>query len=271
VNFDSLYYLIFQQLNVLGEGFSLTPKLRVERQFTSCQWGKWGGELGISGNAEVSATWPFLTPTPVPVPMYVKVSINGSVNTSLAVEDIVLEPPKADFTGNFGISPSIRGSLGVGADELLSAEGWVQGTANVAFQYPAPTPPDPIWSNLKTLTGSLEGGLAAQILIWKWENALLKCEWNAVNDQVTCGFPRPSFRSKFLTEPSLIPRDYLNNPDHGKFTRSTRGLRDSATDSVTLQAAVYPYSDVNLSGNDKTLYAVWVADNPSRSSTPNRR
>lgn len=252
------------ELKMLGKGFSLKPKLNVERQFTSCQWEKWGGELGVSGNAEVSATWPFLTPTPVPVPMYVKVSSNGAVNASLTIEDIAFDPPKADFTGKLGISPAIRGSLGVGADELLSAEGWVEGAAEMAFQYPAPTPPTPIWPNLEKFVGSLTGGLAAQILIWKWENALLKCEWDLVTDKVACSFPVPANRSKPLVEPTLIARDYLNHPSYATLRSSTRGLRD--TTPAPVQTIVFPYSNADISGNNNAVYATWLSDNPARSA-----
>ncbi|OQW91642.1 MAG: hypothetical protein BWK78_04025 [Thiotrichaceae bacterium IS1] len=254
------------ELKMLGEGFSLKPKLNVKNQFTSCQWEKWGGELGVSGSAEASQSWPFLTPTPIPVPMYVKVSLNGAVNTSLTVKDIVFDPPKADFTGKLGISPAIRGSLGVGADEFLSAEGWVEGGAEMAFQYPAPTPPTPVWPNLEKFVGSLTGGLAAQILIWKWENALLKCEWNLVTDKVACSFPVPANRSKFLVQPTLIARDYLTNPDYATLRKTDRGMRDVSTTTTPLQTTVFPYSDAHLSSNSNSLYAVWLMDNPARTA-----
>jgi len=62
----------------------------------------------------------------------------------------------------------------------------------------------------------------------------------------------------------LIERDYLADPNYGTLRKSTRGLRDS--EPVSLQTAVYPYSDADLAGTGNQLHAVWLADNPGRSA-----
>jgi hypothetical protein len=75
----------------------------------------------------------------------------------------------------------------------------------------------------------------------------------------------------------LMERDYITNPDYGKFVNgkgytlnraSAQGLSTTTTLSVTspIQINVFPYSDTNLSSSGNNLYLTWLYDDPQRTS-----
>jgi hypothetical protein len=244
-----------------GFEFSLTPSLNLGGQYLhpDCQY-KWTGSFGLNGHIEKSQSWPFLFwAGPIPMPMYAKVAFTFDADASLGIENI--NPKK--LNGQFSLEPYVRGSLGAGFDQILAIEGWIGGGANFEFQYPQ-TP------NLKDITIYLNGGVSVYAFLWKWEKEALRWDWELIKSSLQ------TFSSDFElpTMPRLISREYLNNPDSGKFFKLssfslktiTEKEKTYSIESAILQNSVFPYSEPSLSSSSNLIGLTWVQDNANRTA-----
>jgi len=250
-----------------GFEINLYPMLNFEGQFnpSECKWGI-GGYIGLAGGLELKKSWPFIIMAgPIPVPMYAKASLEVSANVQGGATGW---PPQENLNGKLQISPYARGSLGAGVDEFLSVEGWIGGGADFGLQWPEePT--------LEELTIYLNGGISVYALFWKWEQELLKWDWEYVKSgqgaTVYKDIPQ-DLRSRRM--PKLIERDYLRRPDYGRFNRKPAlkittgevGGKKYSVATGALQSTVFPYSKASLSSSGTNFYLTYLYDDPNRTS-----
>lgn len=232
-----------KEMKVAGHTVNLTPGLQVNGVFnySQCKY-NWSGSISLSASVNIKKSWPFvLTIGPVPLPMYTKACLNVSVNDTLSLEAI--SPVK--LNGEIGPNITAWGSLGVGLDEIINVEGWIQGATDFVLQFPNnPT--------VKKLTITLSGGVNGTIFIFKWEDELLTWNWDIYSS--SSGTAGASLFSP--GKPTLIPREYLK----------TRGTFNRTNASSPLQSSVLPYSHAHLSSNNTKMNLVWVRDDSFRTS-----
>ena len=244
-----------------GFEFSLVPKLNLYGQFIKGENRyKWKGMFGLSGNIEVSKSWPFLfTLGPIPVPMFLKGTFRFGADASLSIENLT----PLTLNGMFDLNPYIRGMVAAGVDNVIYAGGWIGGGAEITFQYPR----EP---NLAEFNIYLNGGIQIYALGLKWENDLLRWDWSLTKSTtIISGMDKLMF-----TEPKLVNRDYLFSPDSGKFFNRpdfslVQSLSRNSTmevKSAKLQSSIFPYpeSDIDFSGSNGAL--VWLVDDPVRTA-----
>ncbi|HBI23452.1 MAG TPA: hypothetical protein DDX84_04440, partial [Nitrospiraceae bacterium] len=113
---------------------NLFPILNIDGEFfpATCEWG-YEGAIGIAGEMNLKQTWQTVcVPCIIPIPWYIKLNMNLSVDATIGLLDV--DP--LSLNGQLGLNPYVRGSLGIGVDEVLSGEGWVGGGGDMQLQYP---------------------------------------------------------------------------------------------------------------------------------------
>ena len=247
---------------VAGFDINLFPYLQFDATFSneSCSW-LWGGQFGIAGEVAFSKSRPFiLMAGPIPVPMYAKASLSLSMDAGIGLQD--LDP--LSFNGNLAMNPYARGSLGAGVDSVVAIEGWLGGGAEFDLQFPdEPT--------LNELSIYLNGGATVYAWLWKWENELLKWEWDLLGSSGRSILMVPELGP---IAPKLVPRNYLTSPRYARFSGGKeskvpgffeQGV-SSGTWSAPLQSMVFPYSEPAIAAGSGALDLAWLYDNPTRSS-----
>jgi len=241
--------------NLAGFSFSLYPMVDIEGQYypSFSDW-DWGGYAGIHGKAEFKKSWPFVVMAgPVPVPMYAKASFSLEAEALLGVTSI--DP--LGLNGKISIEPYVRGSLGAGVDEMLAVEGWIGGGLTMGLQFPEePT--------LEELSIFLNGGFTIYAFLFTWENELLHWEWSLIEKKLVSS----KVPVLDIDHPSVAPRDYLQKNNYGMFAggKILTKSSDARTQYYTLQENVFPHSEPAISSSGQYLYAVWLYDDPQRSS-----
>jgi|GEM_PF-2347177 len=243
-----------------GLEYELTPKLGISGTFSDseCRW-QWGGLAGVSGKVELSKTWPTVVVIgPVPVPVFFKLSFELEADATLKIMD--LAPIK--MNGELDINPYLRGSVGVGVDDVLNGQVWVGAGADFVLQWPQ----DP---TLKELTVYVNGGFTGVLFLFEYEQELFRAEWALYEG------PSPTpFVFQTKGEPRPFRRGYLNVPGYGTFVNRPKHFRTSVSTrapfgapvSSPIQLAVFPYSSPSLSASNGNLYLTWLYDDPVRTS-----
>jgi hypothetical protein len=216
---------------------------------------------GLAGAFDLHKSWPFLIMAgPIPVPTYAKVALE--VEAEAQVQLTSLQP--AILSGSFGLDPYVRGSLGVGIDEVLAVEGWIGGGLNLDLQYPA----EPNFD----VAIYLNGGATVYAFLWQWENEFLYWEWPEEK-----GAPRSRLFSPMTVRssgPMPVPRDYLKNAGYGRFysrpTAAGLGRLTTVLDRLSpkigpLQTTIFPHSEPDCSSSGTNFHLVWLSDDPTRS------
>ncbi|TGO02531.1 hypothetical protein PN36_23605 [Candidatus Thiomargarita nelsonii] len=250
------------EVDILGEKINMSPILSIESQFFDGNWNLSGGGIGMTGNIDFKRSSPFILPGPFPIPAFLKLVTNAAINGIVTINGLNPFSPE----GKIGFEPSISGSLGVGIDEIVAAEVWVKGGVDTGLQFPAkPT-------HLEKFIAYLIGGVKVYALLYNWEKELGKCEWNYHTGAFDCDWGSSSLRSAAgFSAPTLIARDYLNQPNANAFlgaiisqNAGTTDTTKSPTTIAALQEAVFPFSDPELASNGQAVSSVWIMDNDSR-------
>jgi len=227
----------------------------------TCVW-DWRGSAGIYGSFTKSLTFPFFAG---PVPMYFSVDLGlDSANGNLLVED--LAPFRA--RGEIRLNPLVKGSVGIGADEIVDVEGWVKGEADYNLLFVPFSDAD------QRLSLSLSVGVGACALIWCPERQLWR--WTFANfggdSSTDQGLSALAQRKTLIFK--LQSRDYLKSPTYAKFDGG-KAVQDAAlknqmivstTAVAPIQSTVFPRSQPHLSSAGDHLYLAWLYDNPQRNS-----
>jgi hypothetical protein len=259
-------------LNGLVANGQVDPQLLPQQEFGGLTWyfypelgggwkysmdaGQWqpnGAFAGLGTDISVSRTWPFLVGY---VPMYAKLSADLSVD---ATADLLqLSPLK--LAGEVNVDPSLRGTLGVGISEVLAAEGWVEGGANVDMQWPQA--PGGNAASLYVKAGAtlyyLIGHKDYSGLVWSWpEGATGNAKSYSVLSQ------RGSWKP--------LGRGYLNYASTGSLGgKAARpklfGESGGGADPEVLMSPAMPFADPNCSASGTNFYLVFLEDNTNRTS-----
>jgi len=227
--------------------FGIQPIFAGEGSFQNDTWNWESCSVGVSESGSLKLVEQLPTIGPIPIPNYVTVVFSLKLDGSLVFK--VISPPEFS-KGTFGFKPAARASWDLGVIDLLGGGGWIE--IGGGFKWDSAF-------QLKQTEGSVnsKGGVEVVILGRKWEREIFNCVWDFVKEDGGCS--TASIRSNSSV---LVERDYLDKT--GMFAKTTR---DNASSSIVpLQTSVYPYSDSDVSANSSVLYAVWLSDNPSRTS-----
>jgi len=237
-----------------GVGLDFYPLLGGGWQYNaSCaQWQYQDAFAGLGGQFSMQQTWPFLAG---PVPMFAKAKFEVSAEITDQLNY------NMTLIGNLNVDPSLRGTLGVGVSEVLSAEGWIQGGVKLDLQWPQlPTEKD--------FSLYAEAGATVYALLWHWDYQGFYWSWPNSSPH----FAMPMMQMTANGVPQPLSRDYLNYPVSGTFAASARlrpdlfGTGGGGTNLEILLTPAMPYSDPNCSSSGTNLYLVFLEDNTNRTS-----
>jgi hypothetical protein len=217
------------------------------------QWQPNGAFAGLGTDISVSRTWPFLVGY---VPMYAKLSAELSVDATANL----LQLSPLSLSGEVNVDPSLRGTLGVGISEVLAAEGWVEGGANVDMQWPQAPGGNP--ASLYVKAGAtlyyLIGHKDYSGLIWSWpEGAPANGKFYSVLTQQGSWKP--------------LGRGYLNYASTGSLGGKPArpklfGESGGGANPEVLMSPAMPFADPNCSSSGTSFYMVFLEDNTNRTS-----
>lgn len=214
--------------------------------------GKWqylDAFVGLAGEFTVENTWPFLAG---PVPMYAKVKFEVSADATAHL----LQLSPLNLSGELEVNPTLRGSMGVGFDELLAAEGWIGGGVKMELQWPQePT--------MKDFSLYVNAGATVYALLWRWEYSGFAWYWPQ-NGRVA----RTMLTLEPQAGPRLLERDYVHYRPHGQLVRGHVSLLGGSPglSSGPLLSPTIPYSDPNCSAAGTNFFLVFLTDNTNRTS-----
>ncbi|MGA2865485.1 MAG: DNRLRE domain-containing protein [Verrucomicrobiota bacterium] len=218
------------------------------------QWKWWDAEVGLAGDFSAEQTWPFLVG---PVPMYAKIKFDLLAQAS----EQLLNTAPVSLKGELDLKPSLRGSLGVGLDEVLAIEGWVEGGLGLELQYPtSPT--------IKDAFLYVKAGATIYVLVFSKEWTMGEVWWDLYGQCPNLVQPWSPQSSSGLRP---LGRGYLDYPAAGVMGRTWPrpklfgSSRDGANPEVLMSPA-FPFSDPNCSSSGTNCYLVFLADNTSRTS-----
>lgn len=153
----------------------LTPSLTYSTQFQDCQWKPHHGSGNVTGELSVSRTQQFFIPLgPIPIPShYIKYGLSAKADVELFdIRNInPFELEKADAT----VSAEIKGSGGLGANDILAGEIWLSGGGDIKWTLPPLQLEKPTGG---TLTG--KGGVSVVAFLWKRDQEIFSCEWDYI-------------------------------------------------------------------------------------------
>ncbi len=245
---------LFPRARYGGIDLSFYPLLGGGWQYSSTAgaWQYSDAFFGLGGEFSIQQTWPFLAG---PVPMFAKAKF------AVSAEAVGQLNANLSLGGTVNVNPSLRGSLGVGVSEILSAEGWVEGGVNLDLQWPqTPTQKD---FSLYT-----KAGATVYALLWHWEYSGFYWSWPS--NSPSLAMPMMRLTGNDAGEP--LGRDYLNYPVSGTFAPQPSiepkyfGTGGGGTDLEILLTPAMPYSDPNCSSSGTNLYLVFLEDNTNRTS-----
>jgi len=216
-------------------------------------WQPNGAFAGLGTDISVSRTWPFLVGY---VPMYAKLKAELAADATANL----LQLSPLQLTGAVNVDPSLRGSLGVGISEILAAEGWVEGGANVDMQWPQA--PGGTAASLYVKAGAtlyyLIGHKDYSGLIWSWPQV-------------------GSVQARYFTvlsqqgEWKPLGRGYNDYPAKSAFGARPHkplffGSGSGGANPEVLMSPAMPFADPNCSSVGTNCYMVFLEDNTNRAS-----
>ena len=237
-----------------GIDFDFYPLLGGGWQYNAslAQWQYQDAFAGLGGQFSRQQTWPFLA-GPVPLFAKAKFDVSAEITDKLNYNQTL--------NGNLSVDPTLRGSLGVGVSDVLSASVWLQGGANLELQWPQlPT--------LENASTTVSVGASLYALLWNWDYNGYSWSWTYNNSPALV-------HMLVLTqngEPHPLSRDYLQYPASGLFAPQSGfkpnlfGTGGGGTNLEILLTPAMPYSDPNCSSGGTNLYLVFLEDNTNRTS-----
>lgn len=246
---------------IAGQEVALTPFAEISGAYNlpGQKW-QWEGSAGVNFSEEIRTPAVYL-PNPLALPLYFKVAFKPEINVTGSVIDLA---PFA-FSASSRIKPYLRGSLGAGIDSVFSGEGWIGGGAEIEFQFPR----EPHLNNFTIL---INGGVTVYALLFKWENELLRWEWDLKRGSLA----DLNFLANTLEqEPMLIQREYIRSGNYAAFAanlpgsstkRSAAKPRPLSATVAPLQTRVFPISEPMLAAAEGRASLVWLFDNTNRTA-----
>ncbi|MGE3310528.1 MAG: CARDB domain-containing protein, partial [Limisphaerales bacterium] len=240
--------------------FYLVPSIAGTRSYKDDAdiWGEENFIFSIGAGYSVSFSRPFLSPTGVPMYWKLAGAFEGKASARVGISPWNWDVP---VSANL----SVRGSLGVGINELLGAEGWIQGALEAGWVYNTNKFSDPPGKMLVHLTT----GATAYALLFKWDKEIGRITWDLNSPED----PSPQLASSSRVRgPLPIPRDYIDHPDSGRFFDGRRRVADGrpapaalVPQTTPLELSVFPLSQPAVAANAQEAHLVWLRDDPDRS------
>ncbi len=190
-------------------GIEITPSVAVSLDWQySSQQQQWipGGSIGVDISGEY-ATPPhyFIIPVgPIPVPAYWRVALEAAIGVHLSLTG--WNPDGSPILlGQVPFEVGAEVMLGVGVADVLAAEGYLGGGANMQLEFPNEEP-------LQQLSIELNGGIRITVFIFSYENNLLHYEWQLVGGESLGAVPMLQTLSTVKTADfKLMGRNYLKS------------------------------------------------------------
>lgn len=229
-----------------------------------------GGGIGGSFSTEkkVGPKYWIVTAGPVPVPFFLKGVFEAILQAELGLQEIG-GPDGFVFAGEFSPEVSIEVILGCGISDVAAVEGFLKGTLGLTAQFPD----TPV---IKEHFFTLDGGVRAYFLIFKYENNLLHFEWPGEEQAAMMAMAMPLEADRM----EVMDRDYLNQNyavwqaeseelprmDMTGIQISVQSQPGSVATEETLQSNIFGQSDPQLQFSNGMQCLVWLYDDPCRNS-----
>ncbi len=223
-------------------------------------------EVSVQGSYAAPPSYYVIMVGPVPIPIYWRCALETSLAVKLALGGWFGNDAMWKGTIPFNIYAEIM--LGVGIADVLAAEGYLGGGANMLLEFPNEKP-------LRELTIELNGGIRLVALIWKYENNLLHYEWCLVDGKAAGAAFIPMTIPK-AGEFQIMNRDYLG-PDYAVWAPTipqkpkhltTFGVEAQSppepNEEQLRQYKVFPQSQPTLAADGNDLLLAWIYDDPNR-------
>ena len=264
-------------MDIAGIGISSSVSVEFGWNYRSEQakWLPTGAiTVWVSGRYETPPFYIWHIP-PVYWQGYVEGELDGA---KLAITDWDDGSPIWEGTIPFYVGAGLE--VGVGLADVLSAEGYLGGGADMLIVFPSEDP-------LQKLTIVLEGGVNIDVWVKEWKKDLLRYEWDLVDGKETGILSGPMMLDALEEVKAgdfrTMPRDYLGR-DYGLWLpvvqqAQPQGLMTLESDAPVpcepdieqlLQYKVFGQSQPTIAAHGNDLLLAWVYDDPNRDpSDPN--
>ncbi len=256
---------------IAGVGINSSATVSLSWQYSSeqQQWLPIGQiQIDVAGDYASPANQYVIMVGPVPVPVYWRTALETALGVQLALTGWYPDGSSI-WQGNIPFDIAAEIMLGVGVSDVLAAEGYLGGGANMQLEFPNEDP-------LQQLSIELNGGIRLIALIFKYENNLLHYEWylvggvSAMMIPMALGIPKTS-------EFEVMERSYLSQnyavwaPSISQQKKQNLMMLESTTMEVAdpneeqlLQYNVFSQSQPTIAGDGNDLFLAWIYDDPNR-------
>lgn len=223
-------------------------------------------EVFIEGSYAAPPSYYVIMVGPVPIPIYWRCALETSLAVKLALGGWAGNEAMWKGTIPFNIYAEIM--LGVGIADILAAEGYLGGGANMLLEFPNEKP-------LQELTIELNGGIRIFVWIFSYENNLLHYEWCLV-DGKSAGAAFAPMSVPQAGQFQIMNRDYLG-PDYAIWQPIPVKQKDlimfkadsgesEPNEEKLRQYNVFGQSQPTLAADGNNLLLAWIYDDPNRTS-----
>jgi len=256
---------------------SVTVELGWTYQSTQEQWLPIGSiGIEVSGGYQSPPSYYIIMVGPIPIPVYWRTALEAALGVNLAITGWY-EDGSPEWNGQIPFRVYAEIMLGVGVADILAAEGYLGGAANMLLEFPSDDP-------LKQLSIELEGGIRLTAWIFKYENDLLHYEWYLVGGDKAALAPTALSALERIDADdfAILDRDYLAQ-DYAIWApgiQQTKAITPFEADGKaeneeeqTLQYNVFYRSQPTITADGNDLLLAWIYDDPTRDPcelSPNR-
>lgn len=229
-------------------------------------------EVSVEGSYAAPPSYYVIMVGPVPIPVYWRCALETALAVKLALGGWAGNDAMWKGTIPFDIYAEIM--LGVGIADVLAAEGYLGGGANMLLEFPNEKP-------LRELTIELNGGIRVVVFIFSYENNLLHYEWSLVDGKAAGMLSAPMTLGALdqvkAVDFRTMSRDYLG-PDYALWSpglvqerlggmmplEGGSGVPCEPDKEQLLQYKVFGQSQPTIAAEGGDLLLAWVYDDPNR-------
>jgi hypothetical protein len=232
------------------------------------------GSIGIEvkGKYETPPSYSLILVGPIPVPIYWRTVLESALGVQLAITGWYPDGSPI-LLGQVPFEIGAEVMLGVGVADVLAAEGYLGGGANMQLEFPNEEP-------LQQLSIELNGGIRLTVFVFKYENNLLHYEWQLVGGEKLGTAMIPKLLEVPKTEEfKVMGREYLTTdyavwvPSQVKDKKESLMILENETmgegepnEEQILQTNVFSQSQPAIAADSNNLLLAWIYDDPNRTS-----
>jgi formylglycine-generating enzyme required for sulfatase activity len=263
------------EMEIAGVSIKPTASVSLNWQYSSAQQ-KWlpGGsiQVGITGEYSTLPSYYVIPVGPVPVPVYWRTALETALGVQLALTGWNPDG-RPILLGQVPFEVGAEIMLGVGVADVLAAEGYLGGSANMLLEFPNEEP-------LQQLSIELNGGVRITVFIFKYENNLLHYEWQLVGGEKLGEVITPRLLELPKEEEfKVMGREYLTT-DYAVWVPSqVRDKKESLmileneimgdgepNEEQIIQTNVFSQSQPAIAADGNDFLLAWIYDDPNRTS-----